>query len=142
METLNSNAINGLESFIMIHLGIFDSINQINQTILAYSAKEELDQIIFQLDNRARLLSILSKVQGEIENIILNIKNEELTKDKIDIIKTWQMESNTLIYHADAQDRSIIEKLDIEKQNTTQEIAGLYKKKEQFKGYNLNNTKK
>jgi Tfp pilus assembly protein PilW len=93
-------------------------------------------------NNRERLLNIVAKEQEDIEKVINSIIDEELTPENINIIKSWAFDTQNWINAIADKDDQIIEMLNESKDETTREIAGLFKSKQAFRGYNLNDVRK
>lgn len=100
------------------------------QRILEHSECNEIQQVIYELDQRERLIEIIQKLQDELEELPDELKSKYWTDEIIDAI--------SLIKKYDDQ---IILNLQNAKKNTNTEIANIFKNKESFKGYNLHNLK-
>jgi hypothetical protein len=93
-------------------------------------------------NNRERLLNLVGVEQEEIEKVINSIIDEELTPTNINIIRSWAYDTQNWINLIADKDDQIIEMLNESKDETTREIASLFKSKQAFRGYNLNDVRK
>ena len=126
---------------IQDHLSMLDLALASSEKITNYAQSENLDAVILETENRERLVNIVTGIQQKIENQINQLNAAELKSDDIMILKSWFQDlsqwSDKMIVH----DKETVELLGQQKDNTTKEIAHLFKNKEMFKGYS-NSSKK
>jgi hypothetical protein len=134
--------INSITDMIIKHLELLDESDKLTGLTLVSIKEEDIDEIEATSDNRERLFSIISKVQEIIETKINTLPNDLITSDFVEIVKCWGSDLDQWILRTQEADFNIIELLESFKQSTTKEIASLFKTKERFKGYNLNNVSK
>ena len=127
---------------IQRHLCLLESSLQVTRRILELSKKGDVDGVEFEAQNRERVISIVEKVQQEIENDINELPTHELVGETLDILKSWTQDLEFVLQKTAQLDQEITEVLSTVKDNTTQEIATIYKAKTCHQGYNLNNLKK
>jgi len=96
------------------------------------------DFVEYETNNRARILNIISTEQIYIEKIINNLIDEEVTSENIKLIKSWAFDTQSWIDKTALLDEKIIEALNNSKDEVTKDLAGLFKSKQAFRGYNLN----
>jgi formyltetrahydrofolate hydrolase len=106
------------------------------------TSRGDINLVNFEADNREKVISILGKFQSEIEDMLATLKADEITQEIVEIIKAWQVDVNSWAAEVDAIDAKSFEVLEAQKLETTKEIATIFTSRQQFKGYNLNNTKK
>ena len=105
-------------------IDLLHSVNQVTQHILNYLEADNLDQAIFELDNRDRLINI--------------VNNQSLTLKVEAGANPYNLEEiDSLLKLIQKGDEMIISQLDNLKSSTNKEIAKVFKTKESFKGYNL-----
>lgn len=131
-----------LAQMIMRHLDLVDGSNRLTKSIHVAAQKGDVDQLVNDSDNRDRLLSVLDRFQKFIEEEIGLIRSNEVNKDLIDILKTWSYEISSWASKTDEIDQETVILLEGKKEETTKEIAALFRSRQQFGGYNLNNLKK
>lgn len=131
-----------LAQMIMRHLDLVDGANRLTNRIHVAAKAGDVDTLVSDSDNRDRLLSVLDRFQKFIEEEIGLIKTDEITKDLIDILKTWSYEVSSWASKTDEIDQETVVFLEGKKEETTKEIASLFRSRQQFGGYNLNNLKK
>ena len=133
--------LNDLFENIQEHLGLLDLALLSSQKISSLAQLEDLDGVVNETDNRERLVNVIGRVQQGIENQINQLNAAELKAEDILILKSWFQDlsnwSDKMIEH----DKETVEFLGQQKENTTKEIAHIFKNKEMFKGYN-NSSKK
>ncbi len=108
------------------------------QTILKAIQHGDWDTVEYETNNRARILNIISADQSSIEKVINNLIDEEVNAENIALIKSWAFDTQTWIDKTAHQDEIIIEALNNSKDEITRDLAGLFKSKQAFRGYNLN----
>jgi hypothetical protein len=96
------------------------------------------DFVEYETNNRARILNIISTEQIYIEKIINNLIDEEVTSENIKLIKSWAFDTQSWIDKTALLDEKNIEALNNSKDEVTKDLAGLFKSKQAFRGYNLN----
>lgn len=127
--------------YIMIHTDIFDAINKSTNNLVKAMENDDVDKIEFFIDNRDYTINLSKEVYSRIESFINNLPQEELTKENIEIIKSWSFDLSDQITFVQTKDDEIIEMLNKMKTNVGKEIGDIYKISQKFKGYNLNNVK-
>jgi predicted GTPase len=126
----------------MRHTALLDSSLKMTHNMFVATSRGDINLVNFEADNRERVINILEKFQTEIENMLATLKAEEVSQEIVEIIKAWQVDVNNWATEVDAIDAKSFEVLEAQKLETTKEIATIFTSRQQFKGYNLNNTKK
>lgn len=127
---------------IMQHLDMLNGLTDATKALFVQATKGDAQAVDQILDNRDRLINIISKFQANIEDDIRKLDIKQITKEHIDIFKTWSAEVNQIIYHTDRLDRETTQMLIDQKDQTTAEIANVFKNRQSFRGYDLGNVKK
>jgi hypothetical protein len=96
--------------------------------------EKDFDQLHIVLDNRERAVGIIQSLS---EKLSLYSKNPENPEALLE----FNNQVSQVIEKISAMDEIITSCLEHEKNKTQFEIAKTHKNKENFKGYNLNNTK-
>lgn len=128
--------INELFENIQQHLCMLDLALHSSQQIASFAKLENLDAVVNETDNRERLVNVIGKLQAGIEDQINQLNAAALTSEDISILKSWFHDLSQWSEKMIALDRETVEYLSEQKENTTQEIAHLFKNKEIIKGYN------
>lgn len=134
--------ISRMYNLLMRHTALLDSSLKMTHEMFQATCRGDINLVNFEADNRERVMKILEKFQSEIENMLATLKPDEITQDIVEIIKAWQVDVNNWAIELDAIDVKSSEVLEAQKLETTKEIATIFTSRQQFKGYNLNNTKK
>ena len=134
--------ISRIYNLLMRHTSLLDSSLKMTHQIFQATSRGDINLVNFEADNRERVISILQKFQTEIEDMLATLKADEVTQDIVEIIKAWQVDLNNWATEVDAIDAKSFEVLEAQKLETTKEIGTIFTSRQQFKGYNLNNTKK
>lgn len=121
---------------IQRHLSLLDLALASSIKISSMAKNEKLDDLVSETDNRERLVNLIGQFQQAIENQINQINAAELTTNDIGILKTWFEDLAAWSEKMTEEDRITIDFLSLQKENTTREIAIVYKNKESLKGYN------
>jgi hypothetical protein len=124
-----------LES-IQEHLCMLDLALTSSEKIVAYAAKEKLDSVVSETENRERLVNVISKIQATVEDQINQLNVASMDNADIMILKSWFQDLSIWSEKMIACDKQTVELLAQQKEETTKEIASLFKSKELFKGYN------
>lgn len=133
--------LNEIMVSIQSHLSMLDLALTSSKKITAFASLENLDAVVSETENRERLMNIVGKIQGTIENQINQLNAAALQPDDIMLLKSWFHDLSVWSEKMIEVDKETVEILSQQKDNTTKEIAHLFKNKELFKGYN-HNTKK
>ena len=120
---------------IQLHLSLLDLAVSCSQNIRDFAAAENLDAVVSETDNRERIVNIVSQVQSGIEGHVNLLSPEDLTNEGINILKSWFNDLNICSEKMLSFDRETVEFLAQQKEDTTKEIAHIFKNKEMFKGY-------
>lgn len=126
---------------IQEHLSMLDLALASSQKITSFARTENLDGVVAETENRERLVNIVGKIQHSIEDQINQLNAAALKPEDILILKSWFQDLSTWSDKMIELDKETVEILSQQKENTTKEIAHLFKNKEMFKGYN-HSTKK
>ncbi len=128
------NLVQRLQSFT----SRLDQGSKSTNNILKAIQHGDWDGVEFETINRARILNIISTDQIYIEKVINNLIDEEVNPENINLIKSWAFDTQKWIDKTAHQDDIIIEALNNSKDEITKDLAGLFKSKQAFRGYNLN----
>jgi hypothetical protein len=126
---------------IQEHLTLLDHLVQVSEKIRDHARNQKLDEVVSETENRERLVSIVAKIQGEVEDKINQLDGNGITSNEIQILKSWFQDLNDWSEKILICDQEAVEYLDQQKENTTKEIATIFRSKEIFKGYNHLNKK-
>ncbi|AUN96612.1 hypothetical protein DOM21_18750 [Bacteriovorax stolpii] len=133
--------INALFENIQQHLSMLDLALLSSQKIASMARTEDLDGVVSETDNRERLVNIIAKLQHSIEEQINQLNASEVSNDDIAILKSWFQDLSIWSERMIELDKETVEILSQQKENTTKEIAHIFKNKEMFKGYNHSSKK-
>lgn len=126
---------------IQEHLSMLDLALASSKRITIYAKAENLDGVVEETENRERLVNIIGKLQKTVEDGVNQLNAAALSQDDIMILKSWFQDLSTWSDRMIELDKETVEILGQQKENTTKEIAHLFKNKELFKGYNHTNKK-
>ena len=115
-----------------LSLMLFEMTNKtliLTQQILNNAKEENVDLVMNGLSDREKTILIIQQIQDKISRDSTPLKQQLLN------------ESQRILDKIESLDVEIIQLLEGLKKNTNSEIAKIYKTKENFKGYNLNNLK-
>lgn len=126
---------------IQEHLSMLDLALASSKRITIYAKAENLDAVVEETENRERLVNIIGKIQKTVEEGINQLNAATLYQDDIMILKSWFQDLSTWSDRMIELDKETVEVLGQQKDNTTKEIAHIFKNKELFKGYNHSNKK-
>lgn len=127
---------------MMIHLDLLDLAQRCTVSMLRSAKLGDVDSVNFLSENRERVIDAISQKQQEIESYTHLIEVKQLNPQMMGILKAWGQDLNQWIQRIQVLDSEIVEELEREKVETSKQIGTIFKTKEVFKGYNLNNTKK
>ena len=128
--------INDIFHHIQAHLSLLEVALHTSAKIKFFANLGDIDQVISETENRERLVNIIGQIQSVIENKIQALGPQDMQEDSLDILKTWFNDLSNWSEKMIEIDRETVELLDQQKENTTKEIATIFKNKEMFKGYN------
>jgi len=121
---------------IQLHLTLLEQALNLSSKILFYSSIQDLNGVVSETENRERLMNIISKVQRSIEEDITIMDAKDVTNNDLAILKSWFNDLANWSDKITAHDRETVENLSQQKDETTREIATIFRNKESFKGYN------
>lgn len=130
--------LNEIMVSIQSHLAMLDLALTSSKKITAFASLENLDAVVSETENRERLMNIVANIQSSVEKQINQLNAALLQPDDIMLLKTWFHDLSVWSEKMIEVDRETVEILGQQKDNTTKEIAHLFKNKELFKGYNHN----
>ncbi len=134
--------INRIYNLLMRHTALLDSGLKITHSIYLATSRGDINLVNFEADNRERIVNVLEKFQTEVEEMVATLKADEVTPEIVEILKAWQSDLYNWSCEVQAIDLKSSELLEDQKLETTKEIATIFTSRQQFKGYNLNSTKK
>lgn len=126
---------------IQNHLSMLDLAVTSSEKIKIYAANEDLERVVTETENRERLINIVTKLQRAVEEQINILNPEDVTQDDILLLKSWFSDLSICSEKMIALDKETVEHLSQQKNETTKEIALIFKNKEMFKGYNHGTSK-
>jgi hypothetical protein len=127
---------------IMQHMDLLTGLTDASRGLLAAATNGKVELIEQITDNRERLISIIKTFQSGIEDDVKKLKAGDVTRAEIEILKTWSNEVNQIVLLNDKIDQEVVTALTTQKEQTTQEIASVFKNRQSVKGYNLSSVKK
>ena len=123
--------IENLQNDIMT---LLDKAHELTRIALKQVQAKDFEKLIDVLDNRERAINIINSLS---EKLYLYSKNPNAPKSLIH----FNNQVTQVIEAINNMDEVITKCLEHEKEKTQFEIAKTFQNKENFKGYNLNNTK-
>jgi hypothetical protein len=121
---------------IQLHLSMLDLAVNSSQKIKNAAKSDNLDHVVSETENRERIVNVVELIQKKVENQINLLHPHDITSDELLILKAWFQDLNMLAEKMVTIDREAVEYLSQQKEDTTKEIAMIYKNKEVFKSYN------
>ncbi|MDD0854631.1 hypothetical protein HBN50_16075 [Halobacteriovorax sp. GB3] len=131
-----------LTSLLMRHIDLMDASIRSTNKLLTAASKGDISSIEEESDNRERLIKVIDRFQKFIEEEIQQLAGSQIDATGIDILKTWAYEVHKWVDKTERLDQEISEQLESLREETSKEISTIFKSRQQFKGYNLNNLKK
>ena len=121
---------------IQEHLAMLDLAVLSSEKIRTFAKDENLIAVVSETENRERIVNIVTQIQRKVEEQINLINADEVSKDDVLILKSWFQDLSIQSEKMLTYDRETVEFLGQQKDDTTKEIALIFKNKEIFKGYN------
>lgn len=121
---------------IQEHLAMLDLAVHSSEKIRNFAKNEDLEGVVNETENRERLVNIVAQIQRSVEEQINLLDAGDISADGILILKAWFQDLDTWSERMLSCDKQTVEYLGQQKENTTKEIALIFKNKEIFKGYN------
>jgi len=129
-----------LSSNLKRHVELLNSIEAASTLIIKTLQTEDFDKADNNIENRDRLINLVSEVRRKIEDELSNANTVAgLSKNDIATVKTWQLQTIETIAKVDIKNQELLRVLDAMKKVTGQDVSEIFKKRQKFKGYNLNN---
>ena len=130
-----------LQLAINRHLELLDSVATLTKIVLQMAIDGDQLKIDKELENRKRLISIVSYVQGRIERLVKVIPREIYSRKIKLIIKSWESNSDQKIQDIIKMDEQILEYLNRNRDEIKKNISETYKNKIIHEKYNLTSNK-
>ena len=128
--------IDALYENIQEHLSMLDLALISSKKITLFAKAENLNAVVEETENRERLVNIIGKIQKTVEDGVNQLNAATLSQDNIMVLKAWFQDLSSWSDKMIELDKETVEILGQQKENTTKEIAHIFKNKELFKGYN------
>lgn len=132
---------NELFGLYMYHLNLVDLVIHSSHKLVLSALDGKIDVLQFESENRDRLIHLLEQFQ---EKVLKGIdkRKYEMDQEELDVANLWGRETQAMINLIQYYDEKTTTILDGQKEETIEEIARMFKHKEQFRGYNLNDVKR
>lgn len=127
---------NEIMESIQSHLSLLELALQSSNKIKFFASINDVDQVLGETENRERLVNVIGQVQSRLETRVSSLGPHDLQEDSIEILKSWFQDLAQWSDKMIELDRETVELLTQQKEETTKEIATIFKNKEIFKGYN------
>lgn len=121
---------------IQEHLTMLDLAVGSSEKIRNFAKNENVDGVVSETENRERIVNIVALIQRKVEEQINILNPSDINQDGLLILKAWFHDLSILTERMLVCDRETVEYLGQQKDDTTKEIALIFKNKEIFKGYN------
>lgn len=121
---------------IQKHLCMLELAVQSSEIIKNFAKNENLDGVVDETENRERIVNIVTQIQRKVEEQVNLIHASDITSEGVLVLKAWFYDLNLFSEKMLQCDRETVEFLGQQKENTTKEIALIFKNKEIFKSYN------
>lgn len=121
---------------IQEHLTMLDLAVGSSEKIRNFAKNENIDGVVSETENRERIVNIVALIQRKVEEQINILNPSDINQDGLLILKAWFQDLSILTERMLVCDRETVEFLGQQKDDTTKEIALIFKNKEIFKGYN------
>ncbi len=129
-------------ALLMDYTVLVDVLLSKSEMILVAAREGNIDFINAEAQNRLSLVNILTHIQDKIDHLIPQINDLNTNKELLELLKVWLDELTLWSDHVQWIDDQIYEVLNSIKEDTTKEIANVFRSINQFKGYDLSSVKK
>lgn len=139
MKLQDNNSSMTLSNLVKRYELIINEMMNATYQIKECAVEFDLEQLMFETDNRDRLISMLSFIQAKIDehiNVEVNLKDEDIKS-----VKLLNDRLKKIVYDIAKIDEIIIDLLSQDKERTREEISRLFQSRQKIKGYNLNNVR-
>lgn len=126
---------------IQEHLTMLDLAVNCSEKIRNFAKNENVEGVVSETENRERIVNIVAQIQRKVEEKINLLEQSDISKEGVNILKAWFHDLSILTERMLVCDRETVEFLSQQKEETTKEIAMIFKNKQIFKGYNHENKK-
>lgn len=121
---------------IQEHLTMLDLAVNCSEKIRNFAKNEDVEGVVSETENRERIVNIVAQIQRKVEEKINLLEQSDISKEGVNILKAWFHDLSILTERMLVCDRETVEFLSQQKEETTKEIAMIFKNKQIFKGYN------
>lgn len=124
------------------HLDLTEAVLNISQDILKAAPNGDMDSICLLLDNRERLMNLVSERQAVVEDLIGAISDINVIKTLKPIIDSWIFDTQKWSSQVQTIDQQLVQIFQEQKSKTQTELSDSFKYRQKFGGYDLSSTKK
>lgn len=121
---------------IQEHLTMLELAVNCSEKIRNFAKNENVEGVVRETENRERIVNIVAQIQRKVEDKINLLEQSDISKEGVNILKAWFHDLSILTERMLVCDRETVEFLSQQKEETTKEIAMIFKNKQIFKGYN------
>lgn len=121
---------------IQEHLSMLDLAVHSSERIRVYAKNENLDAVVNETENRDRIVNIVTQIQHKVESQINLLGPSDVSSEDLLVLKAWFQDLSIFSERMLECDKETVEFLSQQKEDTTKEIAMIFKNKEIFKNYN------
>ena len=134
---MNEETSDNLKRLCSRHLKMLKETFSCSKTILNYAVVSDLDNVIYEIENRERLINIVGYIQAKVESIISN--EDSMTVAEVTSIKDWNFYVDSELKKITECDNLILNVLEGNKSEISKEISKVFKSRLNVKKYNLTN---
>ena len=112
---------------IQEHLTMLDLAVGSSEKIRNFAKNENVDGVVSETENRERIVNIVALIQRKVEEQINILNPSDINQDGLLILKAWFHDLSILTERMLVCDRETVEYLGQQKDDTTKEIALIFK---------------
>ena len=130
-----------LQSLISEHIKLLSKALVASETLLKYSQNNDTNQVVFESENRDRLINLVAIAQDKIDQELLLLTKDDVTEDQRRLLTNWHSQTKNTIQEIQHYNREIVRILSKQKAITKSEIREVGKNKKTLRKYKSSNLK-
>lgn len=122
------------------HIDLMDRVVVASQLIFEAASEMEIDQVVLEMENRERLIKLVSYFQEQVEQFLKSDKFDS-SQTHVEITKCWFNDLSKWAVKVSDLDDLTSHLLEAQKKKVSEEMISVNGNRKKMGGYNLTNLK-
>ncbi|MGB0454368.1 MAG: hypothetical protein ACPGJV_11720 [Bacteriovoracaceae bacterium] len=126
-------------NLLMLTSNYMDFTEIVTHNLIILAERKEYDQLANEVDNRDRLIKVITKLDSQLSFQLGKLPAEELKLLQTTLLDSWQADLENWKQKLNYLDEKLALVMQLAKQSTQEEIKETFENKTKLEGYNLKN---